>query len=340
MAVKLLVLAQAMDWFAAMPRQQRLRSLAPDFAQADLARIGGHRCVHAGYEEGDIRWLHTVHLRQLPADAGQAAISPYGYGGPLCNTEDRRFIERAYGAWTVWARGNRVLGEFCRFHPEAGHHRFWLGDVQPNRQTLSVDLAVEPVESQYNTLARRKLRKVTGVPVRWSRESADWLRYGRFYRAAMAAMGAHANYHFDDVYFASLASIPGTELCICGGEANWLSAGLYLFQHREIGDQGRSGTIEYHLGASSASGHALGTAYLMQHAAALEGGRRGLVSLYLGGGTTPEPGNPLLFYKRAFSRRERVFHVGNAVHHTALYDGYLQSRGYHRGNAPPNLLFD
>jgi hypothetical protein len=309
MALKPLATAEALEWFAAMPREQRLRSLAPDFAQADLARVPDHRCEHLGYEEGAQRWLHTVHV------ANHAAISPYGYGGPLCTTDDAGFIGRAWAAWTRWMREQRIEREFCRFHPEAGHHRFWLGDVQPNRFTISVDLGLEPVEAQFNTLARRKLRKTAAVPVRWSRDAADWPRFGAFYRQAMAAMGADAKYHFGDGYFAALAALPGIELCICGEDGAWLSAGVYLFQHREPGDLGRGGTVEYHLGASSAQGHAAGTAYLLQHAAALEGHRRGLAQLYLGGGTTTGEDNPLLFYKRAFSRRERVFRVGNALHY-------------------------
>lgn len=330
---------EAIAWFEAMPRDQRLRSLAPDFARADTHRAPGLTCVHVGFEHGSARWLHTVHLRAVPG-FGWSAISPYGYGGPVCNSEDAAFIRRAWEAYQAWARGREVLGEFCRFHPEAGHQRFFLGDVRPNRSTVSVDLQVQPVEAQFNTLARRKLKRAADVPVRWSRDADDWRHFGGFYRRAMAAMGAHERYHFDDGYFAAIAALQGVELCICGEGADWLSAGVYLFQRRLPGEAGPGGTLEYHLGASSEAGHASGSAYRLQHAAALEGAARGLAQLYLGGGTTTDPGNPLLFYKRAFSRRERTFHVGNAVHHEALYDACARSRGYHRESAPTNLLFD
>ncbi|KQT08806.1 hypothetical protein ASG30_15080 [Ramlibacter sp. Leaf400] len=330
---------EAMAWFQAMPCGQRLRSLSPDFGQADTRRAPGLACVHVGFEQGTSRWLHTLHLREVPG-FGWAAISPYGYGGPLCNSDEPAFVEKAWSAYQAWARNRSVLGEFCRFHPETQQQRYFLGDVRANRATVSIDLQVQPLESQFNTLARRKLKRAAQVPVRWSRDAQDWRTFGDFYRRAMAAMGAHERYHFGDAYFAAIAALEGVELCICGEGREWLSAGVYLFQQPGPQDAGPGGTLEYHLGASSEAGHATGTAYRLQHAAALEGAARGLAHLYLGGGTSTDDDNPLLFYKRAFSRRERTFHVGNAVHHEVLYGAFAQSRGYHRDSAPPNLLFD
>jgi len=331
--------AEADAWFEALPRPQRLCSLSPAFVRADVHRAPGLRCIHVGYQAQGHRWLHSFHLREVPGH-GWAAASAYGYGGPLSTSADATFIAGAWAAYTEWARANGVLGEFCRFHPEAGHETFFGGEVRANRLTISVDLTVAPVEAQFNTLARRKLRRAQGVPVRWSSALADWKAFGPFYRRAMAAMGAHERYHFGDPYFAALAQVPGARLCICGVDGAWCSAGVYLFQQRCPADQGPGGTLEYHLGASSAEGHETGTAYRIQHAAACEGQRLGLVNLYLGGGTTPASDNPLLFYKRAFSRRERMFHVGNAIHDAAAFERLARARGYHPGSAPPNLLFD
>lgn len=332
-ALQVLDAATAQAWFDALPPALRVRSLSPDFGQADVAREAGLACVHLGYVEGAQHWLHTAHLRA--AGSARAAISPYGYGGPLANTHDAAFIGRAWQAYQAWARGAGVLGEFCRFHPQADHTRFFGGEVLFNRQTVSVDLTVDDVAAQYNTLARRKIRKAQGVAVRWSSDAADWAAYGPFYREAMAAMQAQPRYHFGDAYFSALSRLPGAELCILAEGDEWLSAGVYLFQQG-----GGPGTLEYHLGASSAAGHGRGTAYLLQHAAALEGQRRGLAHLYLGAGTTPEPDNPLYFYKRCFSRRELPFHIGRAIHDPAGYREFVHSKGYELHTAPANVLFE
>ena len=328
----------AQDWFDAMPQAQRLLTLSPRFARADTQRAQGLECVHVGIEQGARRWLHSIHL-QRAGEVGWAALSPYGYGGPLCQGPDDDFLAALWRAYQGWAQERRVLGEFCRFHPEAEHHRFFLGDVQFNRATVSVDLALPDVAAQYNPLARRKIRRAQGVAVRWSEAPADWLAWGAFYRQAMAALQAHPRFHFDDRYFAAVAAVPGVQLCICSDGDDWLSAGVYLFQQRLPRDP-PGGTVEYHLGASSAAGRARGSAYLLQHAAALEGQRRQLAHLYLGAGTGADADNPLMFYKRCFSRRERPFFIGRAVHHAALFAEFARARGYDPDSAPPNLLFD
>jgi hypothetical protein len=324
---------EAMEWFRTMPATQRLRSLAPDFARADTLRGEGLECRHAGYREGSKSWLHSVHRRRIAGGPAAGAISPYGYGGPLCNTTDEGFVSRAWTAWRAGAQAAGMVAELCRFHPGTPHHQFFGGEVQVNRETVSVDLTLAAIDSQFNTLARRKVRRCADVPVRWSRNAADWARFGTFYRAAMATMGAQERYHFSDDYFAAMAALDGIELCICGDGGAWLSAGIYLFQ------QEGGGMLEYHLGASSEAGHLQGTAYLMQHAAATEGRRRGLGSLYLGGGTTPAGDNPLLFYKRCFSRRMHPYRIGLAVHDRPVFEETARAQGYDPAAALPDLLF-
>ncbi len=336
-AVRELELEDARAWFSALPRELRATTLSPDFIEADTRRAPGLRRMHVGFEQGGQRWLHGFHLWEVPG-FGFAAQSAYGYGGPLATSDDPSFITAAWEAYRTWAAQRQVLAEFCRFHPEPAQQRFFGGDTRLNRVTVSVDLTREPLEGQYNALARRKLRKVAGVPVRWSRERADWLAFARFYRQAMAALGAQERHLFGDAYFLALAELPAACLCIVG-EGDWLSAGAYLFQDTAP-EPAATGTAEYHLGASSAEGHARGTAYLLQHAAATEARRRGLASLYLGGGITTAPDDSLLFYKRAFSRRERPFHVANAVHRPDLYGGYVRSRGYDPAGPHPHLLFE
>lgn len=330
--------AEADAWFAVLPPALRLCGLSPAFGRADVQRTSGLRCVHVGYEEGGQRWLHTFHVREI-AKFGFAHSSPYGYGGPLASCEDPAFLARAWEAYVLWAGERGVLGEVCLFHPEARQERFFRGRIIPNRVTVSVDLRADPLEGQYSALARRKLRRARGLDVRWSTSEADWLAFGGFYREAMARMGAHPRYHFSDRYFAAIAAVPGVELCICSDSQGWLSSAVYLFHRAEGADAGE-GTVEYHLGASTERGKQAGAAYLIQHAAAQEGRRRGLANLYLGGGTTPDEDNPLLFYKRAFSRRERLFSLGRAVHHETLFAQFVRSRGYDRSNAPDNILFD
>jgi len=327
-----LTTAQAQARFDRLAPEYRMVSLSPAFAAADAARDPGLRCVHACLEDGGFEWIHSVHLRPLGSAWG--ATSPYGYGGPVTPCADPHGLARAWSAWQAWCRQERVLAEFCRFHPHSpGSVRAFLGIVKENRQTVSVDLTLPNVASGHNSLTRRKIRRAreAGVQARWCREAADWTRYAAFYRDAMRDLKAADFYFFPDAYFEALSRLPGAWVLVCEREDRWLSAGVYLLE---------GGVVEYHLGASSPEGKLVGTPSLLQAEAAAWGQARGAHSLYLGGGTDPSPDNPLLFYKRGFSPRTLPFSVGEAIHDDNSYWAEAAARGYDRDHPPPRLLLD
>lgn len=326
--------AAATRAFRWLPRDQQPVTLSPGFAQADTAREAGLTCRRVLFSDGERMWLNSVHLRAFPADPTQfGAISPYGYGGPVANSDDAGFLGAAWSAYVEWCAEHAVIAEFARFHPVARNQRFYGGAVSENRQTVTVELDLPQLESQYSTLVRRKLKRAaaSGAAACWSRDPLDWARYGAFYRAAMSALDADARYHFADGYFGSIAALDEAWLCICESSSGWLSAGVYLF-----GDD----VVEYHLGANSAQGYDAATPQLMQHSAALRGRELGRKLLYLGGGIRPEPDNPLLFHKLGFSRRTLPFFVGQAVHNEPAYWALAAKAGFDRSNPPPRILFD
>jgi len=321
--------------FERLPPALRIASLSPVFAAADARRDPLLRCVHAGLDDGDSVWLHSVHLRQLAGASDQwAATSPYGYGGPVTTLTDPTALAQAWSAWQDWCRQGNVLAEFCRFHPQLSDAtRAFGGVTRDNRQTVSVDLLAPDLAANFNSLTRRKIRRAreAGVQARWTQQPADWAAFPAFYRAAMQDMQASTFYFFSDAYFEALSQLACARLLVCECNGRWLSAGVYL--------QG-AGVIEYHLGASHPEGKALGTPSLLQAEAAAWGRAQGAHSLYLAGGTDPSPDNPLLFYKLGFSRRTLPFSVGEAIHDDNRYWAAAARLGFDRAHPPPRLLLD
>lgn len=327
---------EAQARFERLPAAWRIASLSPAFAAADANRAASLRCVHMGVEHGEAEWLHSVHLRPL-ADEPDAwgAIAPYGYGGPLTTSSDPAFLAAAWAAWQAWCVGQGVLAEFCRFHPHRPGLQAFGGVVRENRRTVTVELSNSPVEAGYNTLTRRKIARArrAGVQARWSRAPQDWRAFGAFYRQGMEALGAAPFYFFGDHYFDALAALPCARLLVCERAGQWLSAGVYL---QEEG----GAVMEYHLGASSPEGKALGTACLLQDEAARLGASLGAAWLYLGGGTDTREDNPLLFYKRGFSRHTLPYCVGEAIHDDNRYWSVAARHGFDRQHPPARLLLD
>ena len=327
-------LAQAQRQFETLPQELQLVSLSPRFAAADATRQDALQARFLGFRQDGQLWLNSIHVRPLPGSNGAlGAISPYGYGGPLSNSLDSGFLRAAWEAYTRWCREHSVLAEFCRFHPQAANHRFSGAEASENRQTVSVDLRAEELQSQYSALARRKLKRAqaSGARARFSRDAGDWRRFAGFYRDAMQAAGAAGWYLFGDGYFQAMSELPEAWLCICEAGDTWWSAGLYLFG-REV--------IEYHLGASAPQGHEAGTPTLMQHEAAQQGRAAGAHSLYLGGGTDTRGDNPLLFHKLSFSRRQLPFFIGQTIHDEQTYWAVAERAGHDRANPPARILLD
>lgn len=334
MRLRTLTLVQAQCWFEELPRTDRLVSLSPAFAAADATRDELLQCVFVGGEAAGERWWNSVHLRPLPGRPGAfGASSPYGYGGPLASSRDPGLVGAAWRAYTDWCRERGIVAEFCRFHPEAGNEAFFGGPVAETRLTVSVDLSLPVLEDQFSGMALRKLRRAErhGATARFSRSPPDWRRFAGFHRAAMAAMGGAGWYHFGDAYFEAVSALPQAWLCICEIDGTWASAGLYL-----------SGpcVVEYHLGASTPQGHEAGTAYLLQAAAARRGREEGAGSLFLGGGRTLATDDPLLFHKKAFSRRLLPFRMSQCIHDEEAYWERAAVAGYDRKHPPARLLMD
>jgi len=318
--------------FGRLARQLRLASLSPDYVLADAQRMSGAQPLFWCYEEGERFWYHGFHLTPLPDVDGFDIQSPYGYGGPLANTAEGGFLSRAWRAYCNMATATGVAAEFVRFHPLACNADFFGGSIVENRQTVWIDLTVGDLFSQYQGRNRTTIRKAqaAGVRFEWQDAPAQAGRFGEFYRAGMAAIGAAPFYHFPDEYFSAIAAWPCARLGVCLLDGEWLSAGLFL--------QG-AGCVEYHLAASNGTGKRLGAGSLLLHAAAMSTRDDGFRRLYLGGGTDCSPANPLYFFKSGFSPHRAPFYVGTHCHDPARHE-LLRRRWphLHRANSE-RLLF-
>jgi len=310
----------------------RLPTLSPAYVEADAVRSPDIQPIYWSYEEGDAFWYHGFHLMPLPEVAGFDIQSPYGYGGPLSNSTDPDFLERAWAAYVDTARSQGIAAEFIRFHPMAQNTRFYGGQIEEDRPTVWVDLTVRDMLGSYQTRTRTAVRKAqkAGIRFHWAESQEIVGRFANFYREGMAAISASQFYFFGDLYFTSIASMPGARLAVCSRDDEWLAAALFL----------HDGTcVEYHLAASSEAGKRLSATNLLLHEVALCSQREGFLRLYLGGGTDQRPDNRLLFFKSGFSPLRAPFSVGTFLHDPALYDELRQRWADLYARSPDKVMF-
>jgi hypothetical protein len=314
--IRALTLDEAARRYEQLPLPLRPATLHPHYVVADAARSGLLQPVHLCFEAQGECWMHGLHLTDVPGTALKDASSPYGYGGPVSTSEDARFLEAAWSAYTAWMREQRVAVEYVRFHPVLGNDRCYGGRTAGNRQVVTVDLRANDLTVGYAGRLRQTLKKAAVSGLSYEEFDLDGrvAQFGSYYRSAMREMGSDPFYLFADDYFEALARSGFARLGVCcdpsSGSA-WLAAGLFL--------DGR-GVREYHLAATNEAGRKLGASSFVLHQAALAAARLGMSQLYLGGGTDTSADNPLLFFKSAFSPQRLVYRTGSIVFDTQAYD--------------------
>ena len=300
--------------------------------EIDAARSAEIQPAYWCYQEAGSFWCHGFHLTPLPAVGGFDIQSPYGYGGPVANSDDADFLANAWHAYVNWAQEAGVAAEFIRFHPLGQNSRFYGGSVHEDRQTVWVNLQADELGREYQTRVRTAIRKAQKSEIKfsWARRDEIANRFAAFYRAGMTALSASPFYLFDDAYFDQLARWPASRLSVCSIDDEWLSAGLFLF-----GDD----CVEYHLAASSVTGKRLSASNLLLHEVALSAKVEGYLRLYLGGGTDQQPDNPLYFSQAGFSRNRAPFSVGTFCHDAARYEILKKRWSDCYADKPDRLLF-
>lgn len=276
------------------------------------------------YSEEDSVWSYPfvlqaiTHVGQWRVDGGLCDIeTAYGYGGPLCNSEDSGFLARAHGAFDEWSQANKVVAEFVRFHPILGNQKWSPGkvDVLPDRQTVSIDLGEPGCEGfTFEPKVRNKLRRTQQLGAVVSCELSDE-NYDMFlglYKNTMDRLDAEDSYYFNDAYFDGLRRlIVGSGfLLMVKLEDVVVAAAIFL--------KGE-GWLHYHLSATDPMVKVPGAINLLVVKAAQLGREQNLRGLHLGGGRSAAADDSLLRFKRSMGSITHGFYIGRRVHDMKLY---------------------
>ena len=104
------------DHFLRLPQDKRDIYYEPDYVglyQGDGAVANCYVYV----KKNDI-YIYPFIMRSVPKIAGYFDIStPYGYGGPISNSDDPVFLKEAYSCFNREALRRKVVAEVIKFHP-------------------------------------------------------------------------------------------------------------------------------------------------------------------------------------------------------------------------------
>lgn len=317
--------------FQRLPSELRDLYFTPEWALLHCLAPGSRARLFA-VEEDEMLWLNAFIQTPIGAIGRQDVReekrcdieTPYGYGGPLANTESIRFLAEARRSFASWCRGEGIIAEFIRFHPLLGTERFLGGDAEVNvvddRQTVLIDLAKRRKgESGYGKDVQYMIRRASRLGLDLVRPNPEELfdRFVALYAEKMRDLAAAEYYFFNEAYFAALADLTSRCGCLIAArdprDDTWVAAAVFLGGER---------FLHYHLSASAANRKLPGVTNWIIEEAVRYGMETDLSALHLGGGRTSAPDDSLFRFKRAMGDRLLPFKIGRCVHDQPCYDRF------------------
>jgi lipid II:glycine glycyltransferase (peptidoglycan interpeptide bridge formation enzyme) len=246
--------------------------------------------------------------------------TPYGYGGPISNTNDYQWNEIALKEIIKYFSSEKYLAGFVRFHPllknaELCRNCFRVID---DRKTIAIDTSVSEEEIWMNQISsknRNMIRKAEKNGLIFERDNDfKYIEdFKKLYNSTMSRLDADNFYFFDDEYykkFIELFKSKGFLGCI-KKDNEIISAALFMYEN---------GWGHYHLAGSNREYSSLGANNLLLWKVACEMHKEGVKEFHLGGGTNGDEENSLFKFKHAFSSNIKQFTIGKIIFNNQVYN--------------------
>ena len=225
--------------------------------------------------------------------------TPYGYGGPISNTKDNEWNEKAIKEIINFFSSENYLAGFVRFHPLLKNVEFCknIFKVIYDRKTIAINTSVDEDEIWMNQISsknRNMIRKAekNGLTFERDNEFKYMEVFKTLYNSTMSRLDADDFYYFDDRYFKQFMDFfKGNAFLGCIKKDNEIiSAALFMYENV---------WGHYHLAGSNREYSSLGTNNLLLWKVACEMHKEGVKEFHLGGGTNGDEENSLFKFKHA-----------------------------------------
>lgn len=321
----------AVRFFNSMPEEMKSFYFHPEYVISD-AVAKGLKPLFFIIEEGNSFYYHAFHLGKIKDTSYYDIQTPYGYGGPLV-VGGREFKTKCILAYKQWCHSQSVIVEFIRFHPLLKNNSEYYGQVDENRSVVYMDLTVKNLLSSFSSRIRWNIKQSLKeeVKVTFNKSYSYVEQFISNYSELMNQKSASKDYLFNEIYFDHIISQDSVYLVSAENDQGSVIGSAIFFECGEFS--------EYHLSASTEEGRLKNVSsmlifsfanYLKENSA--------VTKLYLGGGATRKKEDPLLFFKKGFSKHETTYSVGYYKHNLEIYEQLKNKFSIDSGNIA-NILF-
>lgn len=244
----------------------------------------------------------------------------YGYGGPIANTNDSIFIEKAWKSFFEVANSQNYVAGFVRFHPLLKNSSSFnkIGKLLNDRNTIAINLKESEDDiwmNEIHTKNRNVIKKGTKIGLTFEADY-DFKYLDEFiniYNSTMDKLSADSFFYFTDQYYTTLKNNlkQNSFLGIVKYNNEIISSAIF-FYNKPWG--------HYHLAGSKKDYLNLSPNNFLLWEASKELKRHGVELFHLGGGTDSDESNSLFQFKKKFSRSLYQFEIGKVVFNEKIYN--------------------
>lgn len=259
--------------------------------------------------------------------------TPYGYGGPVSNSNDERFLKKAVASYKEHCKNQNIVCEFIRLHPfnHILKSNFIFDMFYQERQVVVLDLTEsnEDRRKDYSKTTRNIVKKArSNLSIEINSKNID--EFIDSYYKTMEKNNADDFFFFDEKYFNSLSAIEGVKLIEVFLDDELASIGFFMFG---------SEVAHYHLSANNKALMKENGNYLLLDAAFDAAKEYGCKYMLLGGGRTSSTDDNLLKFKSKFSKIKMPFYIAGLEFlpekRTELNELWMKQN---KDTNPPNLF--
>ena len=267
------------------------------------------------YQDDDVHFCYVVMKSDISAFykfSGQFENNtlfdfetPYGYGGPLSNSENigeksqKRFVEEI----KEYCISEGIVSQFLRFHPLLGNHNMpFAFETRYLRDTIYIDPASpETIMTNMDSKNRNMVRKAvkSGVTIEM-KPIDDYIEFLSMYEETMKKDGADKYYTFGIDYFEAQKALRENACIFYAMLEGVPIAGAIIYYNDRY--------AHYHLAGTHTEFRKYSPSNLLLYEVACWAGERGIKAFHLGGGMAPD--DSLFGFKKQFNKQGRLPFVG------------------------------
>ncbi|WP_434304814.1 lipid II:glycine glycyltransferase FemX [Clostridium botulinum] len=256
----------------------------------------------------------------------------YGYGGPISNCLDAKFIKVFEKCFIDYCKQNNIIAEFIRFHPLIKNERLFNSNIEVlhNRTTVQLRLTkeIEKIwDEDIKSKNRNMIRKAekSGLQVE---ENKDFETFKKIYNSTMNKVDADDYYYFNNSYYEAIEK-NNNYILLNVKKGNLVMASAIFIGYEEY--------FHYHLAGSLKEYLKFAPNNLLIWEAIKYAHRKGYKKMHFGGGLTNSKDDTLFKFKSSFSKNTADFYIGKRIHNKEVYD-YLISEWEKNNNKKAKML--